>query len=238
MLIPFLFSLVAGLIIGITSTFASFLPKPSRRGLSLTLGVSAGVIISIVVWELLPESIEYGNISITLLGVVAGYFLGIVVEKISDHHKCDGHLHDLRKAGMTISYGIAMHNLFDGLAMGVGFEVSTSIGLMVTLAVVLHNLPLGLAIATPLRVADTSIAQTVGIAFTVGLVTPVGTLLGLFFSGLFEGFLSLGLALAAGTMLFIVIHEIFPTSRQYNSVITFIGFFSGFLFMSFISKLT
>ena len=136
------------------------------------------------------------------------------------------------RTGYLIFFGIGLHNLPEGIAIGAGFESSPEIGLYIAIAIALHNVPEGLAIAGPLKNANVKNYKIILFALGVGLMTVVGTLISLLIFNITKVFVGGFLAFAAGAMIYVVIEEVVPESQQdaYTDYAT-LGFIGGFLVM-------
>ena len=136
---------------------------------------------------------------------------------------------DLKKAWLFI-IAITLHKLPEGLAVGVAYgaeELVNPMSLVVGIAA--HNIPEGLTIAISLVAAGNSRLRAAMTAFLIGLVQPLGAIIGLFLMDISFNIVPYGMALAGGTLLFVVINEILPetygvkeTNRSAAAV--FIGF--------------
>jgi ZIP family zinc transporter len=128
---------------------------------------------------------------------------------------------------------IALHNLPEGMAIGVSFSRGDlSVGLPLTSAIAIQDIPEGLAVAMALRGAGLSLWRAVLIAAASGLMEPLGALLGLGLSSGLALAYPVGLALAAGAMIFVVSHEVIPeTHRNGHQTPATIGLMSGFAVM-------
>ncbi len=132
---------------------------------------------------------------------------------------------------------ILIHNVPEGLAVGaayagVGDSGGAQAGASVALAIGLQNMPEGLIVAMALRTLGRSAGQAWGAAALTGLAEPLGAIVGLAVLGSVPVFYPLGLALAAGAMLFVVSHEIIPeTHRNGFETMATATLLAGFIFM-------
>jgi ZIP family zinc transporter len=128
---------------------------------------------------------------------------------------------------------ITLHNLPEGLAVGVGFGThGVASGSALALGIGVQNIPEGLVVALALVAAGYSRVFAASIAFASGLVEPVGGLLGAALLSVSQFMLPWGLAFAAGAMLFVVSHEIIPEShRKGHEREATIGLLAGFVVM-------
>jgi ZIP family zinc transporter len=130
-------------------------------------------------------------------------------------------------------FAIALHNLPEGMAVGVSFAGGDmSVGLPLATAIALQDIPEGLAVALTLRAAGFSGATAVLVAAGSGLLEPVGALLGVGLAGGLMFAYPVGLGLAAGAMIFVVSHEVIPeTHRNGHQTTATIGLMAGFALM-------
>lgn len=242
-LIGLLASLGAGLLTGIGALPAAFFTKVPDKVLSIMLGGAAGVMLAATSFSLIVPGIESGDAIWPGWGayiVVFGMLLGAVfldrVDKWLPHeHFFAGHEgpdSSLRRIWLFI-IAITIHNFPEGLAVGVGFgtgDIGTGTSLAVGIG--LQNMPEGLAVAVPLLGLGYSRWKAIGIATLTGLVEPVGGLLGVGAVTVFKPVLPLGLAFAAGAMLFVISDEIIPeTHAKGKSRPATFGVMIGFVIM-------
>jgi len=130
-------------------------------------------------------------------------------------------------------FAIALHNLPEGMAIGVSFAGGDlGVGLPLTTAIALQDIPEGLAVALAMRSAGLSAFKAVSIAALSGLLEPVGALLGVSLSSGLAPAYPLGLGLAAGAMIFVVSHEVIPeTHRNGHQTPATVGLMTGFAVM-------
>jgi ZIP family zinc transporter len=128
---------------------------------------------------------------------------------------------------------VAIHNLPEGMAVGVGFaQGDMSVGLPLATAIALQDIPEGLAVAMTLRAIGTPGWKAVGIAALGGLLEPLGALIGVSLVGSSALAYPVGLGLAAGAMLFVVSHEVIPeTHRNGHQTTATLGLMAGFALM-------
>ncbi len=114
--------------------------------LPLVMGFSAGAVIGVAFFDLAPEALEAGRGFYdprTLLAVAAlGFFLYVVLDRLVARHDCEGQANPAR--GMIGAASFSAHSVLDGFAMGVAFQASHEIGLIVAAAVLAHDFADGL----------------------------------------------------------------------------------------------
>ncbi|MDO6387245.1 MULTISPECIES: ZIP family metal transporter [unclassified Uliginosibacterium] len=128
---------------------------------------------------------------------------------------------------------ITLHNLPEGMAMGVGFaRGDVSVGLPLATAIAIQDIPEGLAVVMALRAAGVGNLRAVLLAMLSGLMEPLGAVLGLGLAGGFALAYPVGLGLAAGAMIFVVSHEVIPeTHRNGHQTPATLGLMAGFVLM-------
>lgn len=133
---------------------------------------------------------------------------------------------------------IILHNIPEGMAVGVSFGAATQAADALTMGIALQNVPEGLIIALVLVAAGMSRVKATAIGVASGLVEPLFAVLCAWLVGLSEILLPWGLALAAGAMLFVITHEIIPElHRKGNGTYASLGLTSGFCLMMVLGAL-
>ena len=199
----------------------------SHRFSDIVLSFAAGVMLSAAVLGLILPSVEYGG-QYGLLITVPGIFIGALclnlIDKLVPHlHKMAGtdieihNNHNLSKVLLFVT-AIAIHNLPEGIAAGVGFgSGNTSQALMIAGGIALQNIPEGMVIIGPMLAAGVSPRRTFVLAMITGLVEVVGTLIGFFAVSVASAILPFALAFAGGTMLYVVSDEMIPETHAHGS---------------------
>ena len=242
-------SLVAGLATGVGALPAMFFRNVSDRFLYTMLGGAAGVMLAATSFSLIIPGIEAGEQLWPGYGVyiiVFGILLGAVFLDRLDHWLPHEHViqgregpeSKMRKIWLFI-IAITIHNFPEGLAVGVGFGTGDiGAGTSLAIGIGLQNMPEGLAVALPLIGMGRSRWKAIGVATLTGLVEPIGGLLGVAAVRLFHPILPLGLAFAAGAMLFVISDEIIPeTHSQGKSRMATFGVIIGFVIMMALDNL-
>ncbi len=201
--------------------------KLSHRFSDIVLSFAAGVMLAAAVLGLILPSLEYGG-KFGLLFTVGGIFAGALclnlIDKLVPHlHKLVGaepenhHNADLNKVLLFVT-AIAIHNLPEGIAAGVGFgSGDTAQALLIAGGIALQNIPEGMVIIGPMLAAGVSPRRTFIAAMATGLVEVVGTLIGYFAVSLSTAILPFALAFAGGTMLYVISDEMIPETHAHGS---------------------
>ena len=189
------------------------------------LGFAAGVMLAAALMGLIIPSMETAGRSgiwMTVAGIFAGAMFLNVADRLTPHlHKMTGvdiedHAHNasLNKILLFVM-AIAIHNLPEGLAAGVGFGGGdTSNAIMVAAGIALQNIPEGMIIISPMLMNGVSKGRTLFIASLTGVVEVIGTFVGYFAAGISGAILPFALAFAGGTMLYVISDEMIPETHS------------------------
>lgn len=203
--------------------------KVSHRFVDIVLAFAAGVMLSAAVLGLIVPSLEYGGkfpLLVTIAGVFAGALCVNVIDKIVPHlHKLTGadqeaHPENTEKLNKVLLFvvAIAIHNLPEGIAAGVGFGTgNVNEALTIAGGIALQNIPEGMVIIAPMLAAGMSRSRTFIAAIITGLIEVVGTLLGFFAVSISNAVLPFALAFAGGTMLYVISDEMIPETHAHGS---------------------
>ena len=212
--------------------------KVPHRFNDAILGFAAGIMLSAAILGLIVPSIEEGNIWITAIGILTGAVFLNVADKVTPHlHHITGVDQETHAASqnslnkiMLFVMAIAIHNLPEGIAAGVGFGgENIANAVTVALGIALQNIPEGMVIVSPLIMAGVKKRRVLAIASFTGLVEVIGTMIGFFAVSIATAILPFALAFAGGTMIYVVSDEMIPEthSHGYERIATYsilIGF--------------
>ncbi len=201
--------------------------KISHKFSDIVLSFAAGVMLAAAVLGLILPSLEYGG-KWGLLMTVGGIFVGALCLNLID--KLVPHLHKLAGADieshnstnlskvLLFVTAIAIHNLPEGIAAGVGFgSGDTSGALIIAGGIALQNIPEGMVIIGPMLAAGVSPKRTFVLAMMTGVVEVIGTLIGYFAVTVSAVILPFALAFAGGTMLYVISDEMIPETHAHGS---------------------
>ncbi|MCR4583476.1 MAG: ZIP family metal transporter [Prevotella sp.] len=244
LLIPFL-----GTVLGSAFVFLMKHEMSSRLQKSL-LGFASGVMIAASVWSLLIPSMEMSEAMgrMQVVPAVVGFLLGmaflLLIDELTPHlHIGDDHPEGL-KAPLSrtamLSLAVTIHNLPEGMAVGVvlagalqsGSGITVAAALAMSLGIAIQNVPEGAIISMPMRAEGNSRWRSFVIGSLSGIVEPIGALLVILLAGTMTPVLPYMLSFAAGAMIYVVIEELIPeTAEGEHSNLGTIGFASGFALM-------
>ncbi|MGE0802841.1 MAG: ZIP family metal transporter [Lautropia sp.] len=202
--------------------------RQSDRTLDTLLGFGAGVMLAACAFSLVvPGLAVAGRLGLDRLqsaalvgtGILIGGLLMLAIDRWLPHEHFikgveGGHGQRLRRVWLFV-FAICLHNLPEGLAIGVAFAGDDPAGgAALATGIAIQDVPEGLVVALALRAVGYGRAAAVGIAVASGLIEPVGAVAGAAIVGLSATLLPWGLAFAAGAMLFVISHEIIPESHR------------------------
>ena len=203
--------------------------KTSHKFNDIVLSFAAGVMLAAAVFGLVLESLEYGgkfSIVVTIVGVFCGAVCVNLIDKLVPHlHKLTGADQELHPSKteqlnkvLLFVIAIAIHNLPEGIAAGVGFGTgNTGEALTIAGGIALQNIPEGMVIIAPMLASGMKKGRTFVIALMTGVVEVIGTLLGYFAVSISTAVLPFALAFAGGTMLYVISDEMIPETHAHGN---------------------
>lgn len=203
--------------------------KLTHKFSDTVLSFAAGIMLAAAVLGLILPSVEYGGgetgLPMTVLGILAGAVCLNLMDRFVPHlHKLAGVDSENHPNGSQVSrvllfvLAIAIHNLPEGVAAGVGFGAGDpSQALLIAGGIALQNIPEGMVIIGPMLAAGISKGRTVALALATGLVEVIGTLLGYFAVSLSTAVLPFALAFAGGSMLYVISDEMIPETHAHGA---------------------
>jgi len=214
------------------------LGNPTERVLSILLAGAGGVMLAITVLDLIPASLSLKQ----PIQFITGYTAGILFIAIADRilHATQKQIptnrrNKLKRLGILIASGIAIHDIPEGMVIAVGQEATGNIGMLIAIGIALHNLPEGMATTTPLIMAGINKTKILFLNLGIAIFTPIGAILGFFAMEKANASLAFFLALAGGAMSCLVFAQLWPLARENNPRFALIGGTSGFIIFFFIS---
>ncbi len=200
----------------------------SHKLSDLVLSFAAGVMMCAAVYGLIMPSVELGTklpVFVTILGVFAGAFLLNIMDKAVPHlHRLSGadiesHPGSADKINKVLLFvmAIAIHNLPEGIAAGVGFGTNnTAEAFTIAGGIALQNIPEGMVIISPMIATGMSKKRTLLIASFTGIIEIIGTFIGYFAVSISNALLPFALAFAGGTMLYVISDEMIPETHSHG----------------------
>lgn len=217
-----------------------------ERIMDTLFGFGAGVMLAASAFSLVVPGVEaaqaqgasaWGAASIVGISIIIGAALLLSLERWVPHEHfikgVEGQSTQALKRTWLFVFAIALHNVPEGLAIGVGYAGGDVVrGSALATGIAIQDIPEGFVVAMALAVVGYSRKTAIIIGMASGLVEPVGALLGAAIVSSSAALLPWGLGFAAGAMLFVVSHEIIPEShRKGHEVFATSGLIIGFVVM-------
>ncbi|WIX32739.1 ZIP family metal transporter [Salinicola sp. JS01] len=240
-------SLIAGLFTPVGALPILLLRRISQRLEDSLMGFGAGVMLAATAYSLMLPGFEealtlsrsqWPALAIVCAGMTLGGVTILAIERLLPHEhfalgkQSGADALQIRRIWLFV-LAITIHNFPEGVAVGVGYGTGdVSAGLALTLGIGIQNLPEGLIVALGLIAIGYSRGMALLAALISGLVEPVGGIVGALAVNLASALLPVGLAFAAGAMLFVISHEVIPEShRKGHESFATAGVLLGFMLM-------
>lgn len=237
---------------GITSLGAAVVflfKKVNKNTMDAMLGLSAGVMLAATFWSLLSPALEMAEnlklISwlIVSLGVLSGGLLLFCGDKIFDRiTKKKTNSHSIKRSLMLI-FSITLHNIPEGMAIGVAFGsvfynlegATLAAAVMLAIGIGIQNFPEGSAVSLPLRQEGMSPKKAFFFGMLSGIVEPISAVVGAILVIKVQVLLPILLSFAGGAMIYVVVQELIPESqtnkkKDLMALFTILGFLLMMIF--------
>ena len=238
---------IAGFIIGgigtcIGGLFSIFIRNPSDKVVSCLLSFAAGIMLSIISFDLLPKSYEISGFFIVTLGLIFGLLIVFFAEEMIPTKKLKkytGKKQSYLKMSMIIMISLSLHNFPEGVALGSSYVYSRDIGLKISILIAAHNIPEGMTVGIPLIMAGVSPLYVLLLTLLTGIPTAFGAVLGAILGDISNYFIGFCLSSAASSMLYVTANQLIPEANilhkgKMSSVFLLIGFICG-CYLSFVA---
>jgi zinc transporter, ZIP family len=194
----------------------------ARDRLHLVLGLAAGVLLGVVAFDLLPEALEQSphvlfGVPVAMLAVIGGFFTVHIVERSLAIHRghegeFEGHVHRSPSVGILAGSGLVVHSTLDGVAIGIGFQAGSQVGLVVAVAVIAHDFADGFNTFTITSLYGNARKQALTMLGLDALAPVVGAVIGTLVhlpasaTGIYLGYF-------AGFLLYLATSDILPEAH-------------------------
>jgi len=237
-LYAFLLSTIAGISTLIGYLFI-YIKKDRENIISKALGFASGVMFTISVIDLIPNSflliIKEYNFVYTLFLIIIGFLIGIIISSVIDKkvEKSSKKGLKLYKLGIITMLVIMMHNIPEGIATFITTTNNMELGIVLTIAIALHNIPEGISISIPIYYSTNSKLKAFLYTLISGMSEPLGAIISYLFLSKFVNDTILGViySIIAGMMINISINELYKEAADYNKKNTIIYFIIGIFIM-------
>ena len=206
------------------------------NNISLFLGIAAGVMLATTLFSLLIPSFEYENSIICIVfSFVLGFLILLVLEKIPKRGVdsiCENEAY----------LAITIHNIPEGLIIGVGFGVAKITGdpltaILLAIAIGIQNFPESMSLSFLLKEKNKSKIKVIVMSLLSAIVEPLFGFLGYFLSYYIMTVMGVILSFTAGMMLYVVLCEMLLNAIEQNKWIGTLGILIGFVLMMILEKI-
>lgn len=195
--------------------------KPNPKVLLGSLAFAAAMMISLSLFELVPAALEFTSRPVVMVSFFVGIIVMLGVDRLMPHINPElmrKEKPSVKRSVAMLVIGIALHNIPEGLAIGVGFKVSAVSGIVIATGIALQDIPENIATIIPLYALTGKRLKSFLIMFSTVLFEFVGFMIGYYaLKGISEEFLGMSLAAAAGFMVYISVEELLPASDMKNN---------------------
>lgn len=193
--------------------------RSSNRAIAAGIGFSVGIMMLISLFELLPAALADAGWAFMLPAVAAGAAVIAMAHRLIPHRHLvtEGAGIDpvMIRSAYLVVLGLVLHDLPEGFAMANAYVATPTAGFVTAIAIALHNLPEEFAMAAPV-VAISRRRALFGAALLSAAAEPIGAVIGLVAVGVSPSLNGAFLALAAGAMLFVSVHELLPMAQRHG----------------------
>jgi zinc and cadmium transporter len=212
------------LLAALAALAGGFIALASRERINLALGFTAGIILGLVAFDLLPEIFKITNksgldIIWPMVALVCGFLAFHIIEKsILLHNSSEEQygVHQHPYVGVAGAVALCGHSFLDGLSIGVAFQVNSSVGVAVAIAVIGHRFADGFNTTNIMLFHKNKPSTAQKLLYVAALMPILGGLSTLFFD-LSENILAVYLGFFAGFLLYIGASDILPQAHSKNS---------------------
>lgn len=191
--------------------------KKGRRFQGTILGFTAGLMLAVICFDLLPEAFEVGNLYVGVLGIIMGLITATYIDgrlAVGSFPVNSSQKQRFLKTAIFLMVGMAIHNFPEGVALGSLLFVSIHKGIKLAVILALHCIPEGLAVAIPLKESGASGLKMFIISILISIPMGFGALAGSIISEISKNLVSICLGFAGGLMLYVTCGEILPESKE------------------------
>lgn len=232
-------ALILSFIAGLSTLIGYFFIyiKNKNNIISKALGFASGVMITISITDLMPNSfsliLEHHNLIYTLFLILIGFLIGILISSIVDR-KLDKNVNNglkLYKIGIITMLVIMLHNIPEGIATYITTSNNLKLGIILTLAIALHNIPEGISISIPIYYSTKSKKKAFLYTFISGISEPIGAIICYLFlyKYITNDILGIIYSIISGMMINIGINELYKEAYSLNKKYTYIYFTLGLI---------
>lgn len=211
-----------------------------RDRLHLLLGFSAGAVLAVVFFDILPEVFSaHDTAAPAMLAAAAGFLAFFGLERYTALHRSREHGHMVgtheAELGMLGAAGLSLHSFLDGVAIGIGFQASSRLGVVIALAVITHDFSDGLNTVTVVLAHGNPLRRSVA-WLLVDMTTPILGATSTLLFRLPEELLPWILAFFSGFFLYIAASDLLPEAREHDSPLVGLATVAGMFLVFLVTR--
>jgi zinc transporter ZupT len=210
-----------------------------RDRLHLLLGFSSGAVLGVALFDIIPEVFAIDGGPQVMPFAAIGFLAFFALERYTAMHRAREHAHatqaHVQEFGIVVAAGLSVHSFLDGVAIGVGFQTSSHIGLLIALGVIAHDLSDGLNTVTVV-LAHGNPLRRAALWLLVDMMAPVLGAVSTLMVGLSPSLLPWVLAFFAGSFLYIGASDLLPEAREHDSPMVAVATMVGLLAIYLVTR--
>ena len=199
-------------------SLVGIIKSPSRCMICCFLAFAGAMMIGISFLELIPEALGIMSSNLVLIGFLVGALIMLGVDRLLPHinpELCKKEKPNMKRSVTLLVVGIALHNLPEGLAIGVGFALDPGLGILIAIGIATQDIPENIATVISVYGLVKKRLKSVLILISTILFELVGFLLGYYiFKSTSPFILGFSLTVAAGFMTYLSVEELIPAARK------------------------
>lgn len=215
--------------------------KLLQKILFCIIGFSAGALIGSAFLHILPEALEKINSTAVFSYLIFGIVMFFLLEKYFHWRHCHESSCDIHAFTYLNLIGDSFHNFMDGMVIAASFVVSFKLGIVTTLAIIFHEIPQELGDFGVLVYGGFTKRKALICNFLTALTSVAGAMIGFFLSDFTKGFSNFILPFTAGGFIYIAASDLIPEMHKENdsvrSILGFVSFILGIIFMALVKQL-
>ncbi|AEC52166.1 zinc/iron permease [Pyrococcus sp. NA2] len=241
-----LLALKLGIFVALMTSLGSFMALFSSKlpdwGVDFSLAFAAGVMIVASFTSLIIPAMGISNSFFPVgIGIALGVLILIVIDRAIPHeHLVRGYegpkeLKDKLRTAWLLVFAMIIHNLPEGLAIGVSLAYNRIEGIITGIAIGIQDIPEGTVVSLPLATLQGKRLIPIALGVLSGIAEMIMVIFGALFFSISDKLLPYGLSIAGGAMLYVTVKEMIPEiymkGKESNELIITLGFFLGFYLM-------
>lgn len=214
---PILIIVIISILGPTIGSLIGIIKKPSDMFVYNMLSFSAGIMLSVSFLQLIPESLKFSNVYLSIIGIIIGSLVMYIIDKLIPHihpELCSQeHGRNLKKTASYLVLGMFIHHFPEGMSMAVGSVSNFQFSLTIALAIAIHDIPESITTASTYYHCTQNRLKS----FWISLVTIIPTLVGFFLANILyqnisTNIMGIIISATAGLMIYICGDELIPTS--------------------------